>query len=133
MSPSVHGKLLFFGLSRTHVGVTPPAIFPVEYLLGAVVSGWIVAHNGELQHGEIQIGNATIGLTEQLPVVTEPAANRSYVWMLTSDVDALEAKMVPGRGFTVTVEPHNTPESRLMHAIDESGTTWIFQQDRQSR
>jgi uncharacterized glyoxalase superfamily protein PhnB len=77
-------------------------------------------------HAEVKIGDAVIGLTESLP-----AGN--YVWMVTPDVDCLWHELeADAKGvWNITSQPKNTPdgESRIMHATDLSGTTWIFQQN----
>jgi uncharacterized glyoxalase superfamily protein PhnB len=76
-------------------------------------------------HAEVKIGDAVIGLTEALP----PG---NYVWMITPDVDGLKSAFDASPGvWTITSPPRCTPdgESRIMHATDLSGATWIFQQN----
>lgn len=104
-------------------------------VLGGGVARWILATDGKLLHAEIQIGDATLGLTEKLPVNDEYPGKGSYVWMITPHAASLNTAMaLPDSGWTVTSAPETTPdgESIIMHAVDGSGTTWIFQQSLKS-
>ena len=98
-------------------------------VLGAELTRRVPAYGRPVVHAEVKIGDATIGLTEELP----PG---NYVWMVTPDVDSLKTKIEgSGGAWKVTSPPRETPdgESLIMHATDRSGATWIFQQDLKSK
>ena len=97
--------------------------------LGAELTRRLPATGGPVVHAEVKVGDATIGLTEELP----PG---NYVWMVTPDVDYLKTKIEDSGGaWKITSAPRETPdgESLIMHATDLSGATWIFQQDLKSK
>jgi uncharacterized glyoxalase superfamily protein PhnB len=92
-------------------------------VLGAELTRRVPATGRPVVHAEVRIGDATIGLTEEL----DPG---NYVWMITPDVNYLKTRIDGSDAWKITSAPRETPdgESLIMHATDLSGATWIFQQ-----
>jgi uncharacterized glyoxalase superfamily protein PhnB len=93
-------------------------------VLGGELIRRLPATGYPVNHAEVKIGDATIGLTEAL----QPGA---YVWMITPDVNDLKSKIDASGGTWKITSPLKETldgESIIMHATDLSGATWIFQQ-----
>lgn len=85
-----------------------------------------------MTHGEIQIGDAIIGVTEALP----PTQGHPCVWMITGNVEWVNSRLCRKfSGWKVTKPPTVSPDGKsiLMHATDDANTTWIIQQKLTSR
>jgi uncharacterized glyoxalase superfamily protein PhnB len=95
-------------------------------LLGGKLITRVLDKDGKrVAHAEVQIGDATIGLSETLL-----AGN--YVWAITANVDDLFNRITNSNSdaWKVASKPQVTGDgkSKIMHATDLSNTTWIFQQ-----
>ena len=78
----------------------------------------IVMQGDRIAHAEVQVGDATIGITEILP-------HANYVWLITADIDALKARIdTPGSGWKFLP---TDPKSPILHALDPAGIAWIIQ------
>ncbi|MFN0113035.1 MAG: hypothetical protein ACKVZH_29595 [Blastocatellia bacterium] len=105
------------------VGQLRPLVQSYVDVLGATLPSPLPDPNtGPVQHFEVNIGDATIGLNE----IFAPG-QVNYVWLVTKDIEGLKSKIQDSCG-AWTIQPN--PNSPVLHATDPAGVHWVIQPEQ---
>lgn len=105
------------------VGKLRPLVQSYIDVLGATLPSPLPDPNtGPVQHIEVNIGDATIGLNEIFP-----PGSVNYVWLVTKDIEGLKDKILNSCGAWELQDNGNSP---VLHAKDPAGVLWIIQPEQ---